>query len=177
LDEHVRSGAFRADLYARLNGYTARLPPLRERREDIPFLFRHFLREQFGGMPPVLKARLVECLCRHDWPLNVRELQMLAKRLAVLHGDQSRLGQEQLPPEYRLESAGQPIVITSAAEPPASKPAGLKAALLESGGNVARAAQKLGISRAQAYRTIVQSKIDVDEYRKLAVTGDGDEPG
>jgi transcriptional regulator with AAA-type ATPase domain len=175
LDEHVRSGAFRADLYARLNGYTARLPALRERREDIAFLFRHFLAEQFGGTPPALKARLLECLCRHDWPLNVRELQMLAKRLAVLHGAQSRLGHEQLPPEYRNEYY-EPALSTAAAAQADNKNASLKAALLESGGNVVRAAQKLGISRAQAYRTISQSKIDVDEYRRPAIADDGDEP-
>jgi DNA-binding NtrC family response regulator len=80
----VNRGDFRADLYYRLHVVSLRLPPLRERRDDVPLLVEAFY-EQFAGLPGA-PASLVEELARHDWPGNVRELRSAVER-AVLLGD------------------------------------------------------------------------------------------
>src|SRR6185436_2212481 len=87
----VAERRFRADLHARLDGLTVVLPPLRARREDIVPLFLGFLRQHAGGHPPGVEAKLVEALCLYDWPLNVRELLLLARRLLGVHGHQAIL--------------------------------------------------------------------------------------
>ncbi|MBV9992460.1 MAG: nitrogen regulation protein NR(I) [Alphaproteobacteria bacterium] len=87
LRQLIQQGLFREDLYYRLNVVPLRLPPLRERVEDIPDLVRHFLRKAEGeGLPAKhLDAEALELLKRHRWPGNVRELENLVRRLVVLH--------------------------------------------------------------------------------------------
>ncbi len=80
------AGAFREDLYYRLNVLTLSIPPLRERREDIPALFQHFVNaaaQRFKQAPPPLTAGLTAELLTHPWPGNVRELQNTAMRFAL----------------------------------------------------------------------------------------------
>src|SRR6186713_1302848 len=83
----VQQGLFREDLFFRLNVVPLRLPPLRERIEDIPDLVRHFLRKaEADGLPPKrLQPAALDRLKRHRWPGNVRELENLARRLAALY--------------------------------------------------------------------------------------------
>ena len=87
LRQLIHQGLFREDLYYRLNVVPLRLPPLRERAEDIPDLARHFLRKAADeGLPEKrLESEAVDLLKRHRWPGNVRELENLVRRLAVLH--------------------------------------------------------------------------------------------
>jgi two-component system, NtrC family, nitrogen regulation response regulator GlnG len=87
LRQLITQGLFREDLYYRLNVVPLRLPPLRERSEDIPDLVRHFLRkaEQEGLPAKTLDVESLDTLRRHRWPGNVRELENLIRRLAVLH--------------------------------------------------------------------------------------------
>lgn len=176
----VEQGRFRADLYARLDGVTVRLPPLRERRAEIPYLFSRLLVADSGARPPPVDVRVVERLCLYDWPFNVRELTLLVKRLLVLHGAEARLKVQHLPERMRGEPA--PSVAASSApdaEAHAHKPSEdapelsrLLEALRASGGNVARAAQALGISRQRAYRMMQgRPEVDLDSLRER-----GDEP-
>ena len=90
LGELVRAGRFREDLYYRLNVVPLRLPPLRERVEDIPELARHFLnRCEHDGLPrKSLSADSLACLREHSWPGNVRELENLMRRLCALCSDE-----------------------------------------------------------------------------------------
>src|SRR5262245_23368974 len=85
LRSEINQGRFRSDLYYRLNTFRLRIPPLRERRDDIPLLVAHFYRQlsPTGESPP---ADLIADLARHDWPGNVRELRAAVER-AVLLGD------------------------------------------------------------------------------------------
>jgi DNA-binding NtrC family response regulator len=86
LDEEVRQGRFRQDLFYRVNLIPIHIPPLRERREDIPPLARFFLeqfRVQYGKPPRALSDEAVEILTRYDWPGNVRELRNVMERLAI----------------------------------------------------------------------------------------------
>jgi two-component system nitrogen regulation response regulator GlnG len=87
LRQLIGQGLFREDLYYRLNVVPLRLPPLRERIEDIADLVRHFLRraEEEGLPHKTLDSEALEILRRHRWPGNVRELENLIRRLAVLH--------------------------------------------------------------------------------------------
>ncbi len=93
LRQLIGQGLFREDLYYRLNVVPLRLPPLRERVEDIPDLVRHFLRKaEDEGLPiKTLDSESLEILRRHRWPGNVRELENLIRRLAVLHSGESIL--------------------------------------------------------------------------------------
>jgi PAS domain S-box len=79
LSDEVEKGNFREDLFYRLNVVSINIPPLRERTEDIPFLFEHFL-EVIGGDKIELEPEVIEYLQQHNWPGNVRELQNVAER-------------------------------------------------------------------------------------------------
>jgi two-component system response regulator AtoC len=86
LDE-VEAGRFRADLYYRINVITVQMPPLRERKDDIPYLVDHFLdKHRFapGAAPAKITEESMEALIKHDWPGNVRELENTVERAVVL---------------------------------------------------------------------------------------------
>jgi DNA-binding NtrC family response regulator len=103
LPELVRQGRFREDLYYRLNVVTLTLPPLRARRQDIPLLIDHFLRDQAGrhGRGPVaVDPEAQRRLLAYDWPGNIRELQNVLER-AMLLAEQDVIGPEHLAPEVR----------------------------------------------------------------------------
>jgi Nif-specific regulatory protein len=92
LEDEIAAGMFREDLYYRLNVVPIRLPPIRERREDIPALARFFLgrhSEQNRREPPELNDAAIEALVAHDWPGNVRELENYMERLVVLGAGQA----------------------------------------------------------------------------------------
>jgi len=90
LTQMIRQGLFREDLYYRLNVVPIRLPPLRERLDDIPELVAHFLaRAADEGLPPKsIEPAALERLARHRWPGNVRELENLVRRLVALHSEE-----------------------------------------------------------------------------------------
>jgi DNA-binding NtrC family response regulator len=163
LEAAVTAKRLRADFHARLDGYTLRIPPLRERRDDIPSLFTHLLARH--GLPAVsatsngvgLSPRLVEALCAYGWPLNVRELDFLAQRLAALQAREPVLRRSHLPD--RIRGFAPPAPSESAAVECATGGGAptreqLLAALTSSGGNLARAAEQLEISRQKAYRIL-----------------------
>ncbi|MBK9001102.1 MAG: sigma 54-interacting transcriptional regulator [Myxococcales bacterium] len=178
LHEAVGQKRFRADLLARLDGATVRLPPLRERIQEVPFLFARLAARHVSRLP-VLDPRLIEALCRHDWPYNVRELDLLARRMMALHESAPSLRVEHLPD--RLTHSGQSA--SGRADPPRAAGAGrregrstpaddvrdfaaLTTALEECGGNVSRAAELVGISRPRAYRLIrAHGELDLEALR------------
>ena len=107
LARRVEQGEFRADLYHRLKVIALNVPPLRERREDIPELTRHFLREaghEFRLPPKQASEELLDHLRRLDWPGNVRELRHLCQSLAAL-APAPEIGRDDLPAEYRPSDA------------------------------------------------------------------------
>lgn len=165
LNERVDDGRFRGDLYARLRGITLELPPLRERSEDVPPLFRRFLRQHLAGPVPRVNPRLVEQLCLHTWPLNVRELLAMTKELAILHGHEPELLWEHLPRELRARSSELPPASNARPSQQPLSAEAFHAQLLRNGGNVLQACQMFGISRSRAYRLIANHGIDLEKLR------------
>ncbi|SFB61944.1 sigma-54 interaction domain-containing protein [Azotobacter beijerinckii] len=154
LEAAVRRGSFRADLYYRLNVLPIRLPPLRERPDDLPALCETIL-GQFGGghwLTPEALARLA----RHDWPGNVRELRNLLERTTLLN-DGMRLDEGMLAAALGPQ---QPLAPTSPAAGESYRQAmqRFERELLEnalaSAGNALEAAQHLGLSRSTLYRRL-----------------------
>lgn len=164
----VADRRFRGDLYARLNGLTVTLPPLRERREEIPPLFRSFLAGAAPGAPPVLSPRLLERLCLHDWPFNVRELALLARRVRALAADQPALSSAHLPPEYLRDEGGAPASARTGGDDADGSLAAFAEALRTCGGNVTSAAARLGISRGKAYRLMREGRLDPLDVRRTS---------
>ncbi len=112
LEREVTEGRFREDLFYRLNVIEVHLPPLRERREDIPLLARHFVkrtaREQGQDEKPIEPATMT-ALINYNWPGNVRELQNAIERAFTLSGE--RLDPESLPPRVRDAAGTHPAVL------------------------------------------------------------------
>jgi DNA-binding NtrC family response regulator len=104
LEMAVAAGQFREDLYFRLNVVTINLPPLRDRREEIPFLTEHFLRKysvQYNKPLTSISDELANQFLKYDWPGNVRQLENLIKRLVVL-GTEAGISRELLQPIVQL---------------------------------------------------------------------------
>jgi two-component system nitrogen regulation response regulator GlnG len=124
LEERVKQGLFREDLYHRLNVIRLRLPALRERREDIPLLARHFLARsarELGVEPKRLSPEAAERIAQLPFPGNVRQLENLCHWLTVLAPAQL-VQVSDLPDELR-QAGGAPLVSTAPALPPASSEA------------------------------------------------------
>ena len=139
LGRMVERGEFRSDLFYRLEVFPIELPPLRERRSDVPLLARHLLGEvarRHGRSPLRLTAAAADLLRRQEWPGNVRQLANLLER-AVILTDASRLGVAEI----------EPLLSRLAAPDEAEE---LRRALVETGGDKRRAAELLGVS----YRTV-----------------------
>lgn len=168
----VAQERFRGDLFARLNGLALRVPPLRDRREDIVALFVAAF-EKASGRVPSLAPELAEALLLYDWPFNVRELVQVARRIAVLFPEVLELRLEHAPDE--IANAAEPEAPThSEARVPAlperldqvemrelsnsRQLQELKRALAQTKGNITRAAATLGISRGRAYRLMAMNK-------------------
>jgi DNA-binding NtrC family response regulator len=149
----VRAGRFREDLLFRLNTVEIRLPPLRERQEDIPALAMHFLRshatryrKDIEGFAP----EALDALLRHPWPGNVRELDHAIERAALLaEGPTVRAADLGLAPDIAEE--GTRIDAMTLADVEAHL---IRRALDRAGGNVTDAARALGLSRSALYRRL-----------------------
>jgi DNA-binding NtrC family response regulator len=164
----VAEGAFREDLYYRLNAAEIRLPPLSERLDDMPLLVRHFvalLDARHGGSKPVDDA-VMAAFVRRPWPGNVRELANEVARVYVLSGgalDDPWLVRP--PSSVRGAGSGDPMPESLRLED--VERAALERALRASGGRKDRAAELLGISRAGLYAKL----------KRLGVDGDADDEG
>jgi DNA-binding NtrC family response regulator len=151
LRDAVEARRFRADLYARLDGVTLRIPPLRERQEEIAYLFLELLRGHAPGRAINVSPRLIEQLCLYDWPHNVREVSLLVSRLVATKGQAEILRRSHLPERIRRAAGdGTRAAAVGKRAPPDAQ--SVAAALKIFDGNVARAARALGISRQKAYR-------------------------
>ena len=184
LEEEVRAGRFREDLYYRLNVVRLLVPPLRERREDVLPLFRLYLRRfaaEQGTPPPLLTPEVEARLEGYSWPGNVRELRNVAERLSIFAAGRE-LGMADLP-----FGGAAPAVPGGAAPQAAPRPLGapmaspgaeagadlldleelerraIQRALEQFGGNRSAAADALGISRRTLQRKLKEYKMATDQ--------------
>jgi transcriptional regulator with PAS, ATPase and Fis domain len=144
----VKEGNFRSDLYYRLNVLNIRIPPLRERREDILFLAAYFCR-QYGRKMSDLDPQIREMFLSYPWPGNVRELKNTIERL-VCFSSGGPITRELLPDEILAFQQTADLTLSEACG--LSEQEQIKKALSETGHNVSEAARKLGISRSTLYR-------------------------
>jgi len=161
LREAIAEGRFREDLYYRLNVLTLPLPPLRERREDIEPLARHFLAtaaRDLGRAVTDFEPEALAALRRHSWPGNVRELMSTVRRAVVIGDGDNVLAQDLVGIEDTPCNAAAPAALSSPKVlPRAGSPeerAALLAALERHGENVTMTAQELGVSRVTLYRML-----------------------
>jgi len=153
LHEEVSQKRFREDLLFRLNTVEVQLPPMRERREDIPVLAMHFLhiyaqryRKQLGGFEPAAMQALLD----HTWPGNVRELDHAIERAVLLARDET-IRASDLGLRGRAEFAGKGLEEMSLEDVEATL---IKKALARYSGNISQAAEALGLSRSALYRRL-----------------------
>ena len=181
LKAEVAARRFREDLYYRLNVFTIHLPPLRDRKEDIPLLIDHFLEcaRAAGAAPFHPGSDLLDLLYSYDWPGNVRELKHCIDRLAAMHSEgvlaeqdmpttlqyhlaQSRAGD---PPFASAEAVADLPAISLAPKSPVisipdSEKQAISAALVSTNWDRGKAARVLGIGRTTLYRKMKQYGID-----------------
>ncbi|MDZ7330459.1 MAG: sigma-54 dependent transcriptional regulator [candidate division KSB1 bacterium] len=156
LEEAMKKGEFREDLYYRISVFPIKLPPLRERKEDIPLLAAHFLKkynEQENKQIEGISPDALELLMAYNWPGNVRELENAIERAVVLASD-NEITPKDLPAAVR--SLGEKKLYESdntlSSWIEKLEEEALRQALLENEGNISKTAKKLGIGRATIYR-------------------------
>jgi two-component system nitrogen regulation response regulator NtrX len=156
LEQEIERGNFREDLFYRLNVVPFHVPPLRERPEDIPLLARHFLQEfttAYGRKPKELTPEAVEALSGYSWPGNVRELRNLCERIVIMY-PQVRIDARHVPlqtPRRPAERPSERFGSLQDVRQAAERDYILKK-LEETGGNVSRAAELLGLERSNLYK-------------------------
>jgi DNA-binding NtrC family response regulator len=190
LTEEVANGRFRLDLYYRLNVVTLVIPPLRERKADIPILVEHFLRQ--AGRRYRLGPNLMEALLDHAWPGNVRELQNCVARLVALTSDDC-LNAADLP--FPLPKSSSQVTFPLRPSPPSwqeqtpqrsserigptvrdAEQQAISKALACSNGKMAEAAKALGIGRTTLYRRLKELKLE-ETGGWVGSDGNSDTPG
>jgi DNA-binding NtrC family response regulator len=153
LSEEIKNGRFREDLFYRLNVVSIHLPPLRERRSDIPELIEHFLTTRpIGPLRSRVDAEAMKALMAYSWPGNVRELANVLERAQIL-AENHVITPEDLP-ENILVSAASPQQAGDPRHLSEVERRHVQAVLQEEKGNKVQAARVLGISRRSLYRLI-----------------------
>jgi two-component system C4-dicarboxylate transport response regulator DctD len=150
----TKQGSFREDLYYRLHVVKIRIPPLRERRADIPLLFGHFLARaarRFGRAQPAIGQRERHFLLEHSWPGNIRELAHYAERVALGLDGEATAGSDFLPLPKRVEAYEGSLI---------------REALAASRGDIQGTLETLGIPRKTFYDKLHRHGIDQSKYRE-----------
>ncbi|HXG13441.1 MAG TPA: sigma-54 dependent transcriptional regulator [Gemmataceae bacterium] len=175
LQQMVKEGKFREDLYYRLNVVKIDLPPLRDRPEDIPLLATHFAQKYArpGSGPKQIAPEAMEVLLRYRWPGNVRELENAIERACITAQDDV-IRPENLPPELMKPAKtrfafdidlSRPLAEQLAEVTAAFEERYLRKALKKSRGHVGRCARICGLSRRSVSDKIAQYKIDKSQFK------------
>ena len=158
LEEEISKGNFREDLFYRLNVIPFFVPPLRERKEDVPLLARYFLKEfaaAYGRRSRDITDDAIQALIRYSWPGNVRELRNVIERIVIMNPTTTKFERKHLPPlVYRdgsRRAAGTEFSTLHQARDAYERDYILKK-LDENHGNVSRTAEMLGLERSHLYR-------------------------
>ncbi|HEY1463191.1 MAG TPA: sigma-54 dependent transcriptional regulator [Terriglobales bacterium] len=167
LEEEISKGDFREDLFYRLNVIPFYVPPLRERKEDIPLFARHFLKElsaAYGRRPREITDDAIDALMNYSWPGNVRELRNVIERIVIMNPTTSRFDRKHLPPLVQRDAGRRGAEFTSLHEARAAYERDyILKKLDENHGNVSRTAEVLGLERSHLYRKMKTLAIVVKE--------------
>jgi len=168
LKKMVEKSEFREDLYYRINVIQLTVPPLRDRREDLPLLVDHFLRRNAKGRRLKAKRLTKSCMARmleYAWPGNIRELENEIERLVVLAGDDKLIGEELLSARIRQETRedGGPRSLPAAVD--ALERNLIYEVLKRTHWNKTKAAEELRISRRNLIRKVIKYKLDQRRLR------------
>lgn len=161
LEELVEEGGFREDLFYRLNVFRIELPPLRERRDDIPLLVEHFAErhaKSLGQPVPTFSNDAMKAFTAYEWPGNVRELSNLVERALIL-ASSDRIETHHLPEQLHSSSTNRSLALEEAVE--ACEQRHIRDVLRITDGNRQEAAELLEIDPATLYRRL--SKYDIDD--------------
>ena len=155
LEEEIAKGNFREDLFYRLNVVPFFVPPLRERKQDIPLLARDFLADfgrQYGRPRMEIGEEALETLSQYHWPGNVRELKNVIERVLILNPRVLRTEREHLPPlTHKAARSAEEFSTLQQARDAYEREYILKK-IEEARNNVSRAAELLGLDRSHLYR-------------------------
>ncbi|HEV2988362.1 MAG TPA: sigma-54 dependent transcriptional regulator [Candidatus Angelobacter sp.] len=168
LEDEISKGNFREDLFYRLNVIPFYVPPLRERKEDIPQLTRHFLKEfsaAYSRRTKEMTDDAVDTLVRYSWPGNVRELRNVIERIVIMNPAIHKIERKHLPPlVYRDGSGRAPAGFSTLHQARAAYERDyILKKLDENHGNVTRTAEVLGLERSHLYRKMKTLGIAVKE--------------
>jgi two-component system nitrogen regulation response regulator NtrX len=165
LAEEIRKGAFREDLFYRLNVVPLEVPPLRERKDDIPLLVRHFLREfaaDYGQKPKTIDATALDLFIRYPWKGNVRELRNFIERIMIMVPG-AAITSGDVPPPVSRPQAGRPSVDVLGSLGAYATLREARAAfekefiirkLKENHGNISKTADEIDVERSNLHRKI-----------------------
>ncbi len=167
LEEEISRGNFREDLFYRLNVIPFYVPPLRERREDIPLLAKHFLKEfsvAYSRRSREIAEDAIDVLMRYSWPGNVRELRNVIERLVIMNPTVNKIERKHLPPLMHREGARATSGFSTLHQARAAYERDyILKKLDENNGNVSRTAEVLGLERSHLYRKMKTLGIAVKE--------------
>ena len=166
LQSAVEQGAFRRDLFYRLNVISLTIPALRDRRSDIPDLVNTFISalcQRLNKRPPQVTTEAMHCLQAWHWPGNVRELENLVERIVNLC-QSSTIGLTDLPAEFVASASPAVVEVTSLLQD--NERACILQTIRAQGGNLRQSAKLLGISRTALYNKLNQWNIPIDSLRQ-----------
>lgn len=173
LEREIESGRFRKELYFRINGVCLRLPPLRDRKEDIRSFLTHFLAKHAAELEreaPALSEGEVEFLVTHDWPGNVRELENLSRRIVLLGDFQKAIeelaGTQKLENARRKEAGSFSLKVAARTASRRAERDLIAKALERTHWNRKRAAQELQISYKSLLYKIKQTGLEEDQKER-----------
>jgi DNA-binding NtrC family response regulator len=179
LEQRVKEGSFRGDLFHRIGQIQLRVPPLRERPEDVAALAQYFLEQHWPELR--LSAAAVEALQAYSWPGNVRELRNMVLQSAI-NAQSGEIEVSNLPPEIHAEARTEAATATSALPTADSGTAGagldemekqaIARALTQTGGHQGMAAEQLGISRRTLSRKLRQYRLETRGFGPAASGGE-----
>jgi DNA-binding NtrC family response regulator len=165
LEERVKSGEFREDLFYRLNVLSITIPALRDRPEDIPLLIQHFLSKYSKDVEPLsIEPQAMKRLCNYPWPGNVRQLEHCIEQMVVLRKGNA-LSKSDIP-GFLLPAAQEQIVPPGSGSVKEFERLALKRAMENSHGNVEQAAKILGIAKSSLYRKLKDQGLPPKKFLK-----------
>jgi len=171
LKKMVEEGKFRKDLYYRIGGFKIEIPPLRDRKDDIPLLVNHFIKkynEKYGKNIVGITPEALEVLVRYDWPGNVRQLESIISKAIILADDGQFIEETHLDPEVKISVEEFPLEYSKAKKSYTEKfmKTYLSVLLSITGGNISQAAKIAKIERQSLQKLLKKYRVDPSKYRK-----------